>query len=512
LGNRGDAYLTIAPEIARYDEYREVIIDHLYQIKLQHWDLGIRLLSSRALGNLTEIDTERICAEVVPYLLRYSLDEKNVQRRHGSISGLAEIVLAFAAVKERSGTSLSDHLSVETLNAIAELVPQIEKKRLYRGKGGEQIRAAVCRLIECIGITKIPLTVPQQVRLLDSVDACIPHPNEDIQEQATQALSQLLTTYFPVGSNGPSDRLQKRVVDKYVHQIQTSLNPAATRGFSMALGRLPAKLLAPSSKNLDLLLNCVDRISRPDAMIGPDKDAESRRNALVALPRIYRTVGMASLNQEASTVTFTPEQVGHVIAALLRGLCDYNMERRGDVGSMSRIVAMQGLVSVLETTSFLPQNSSTSPGLDTTISTTIVGGLLKQFAEKLDAVRSEAGRCLVELLTQNDRITCDLLEKERLVDCFGIKDGTFSVLEANWADASFTFPLVVKCLDIETYFSYILSGLVISVGCSTQSVSKEAGAALIQWTKGASTEKIQCLGEGKWACRKLFFAASSAIA
>ena len=499
MGNRGDAYLVIAPEIARYDEYRKVIIDHLYQIKLQHWDLGIRLLSSRALGKLTEIDVERISSEVVPYLLRNSLDDKNVQLRHGSVAGLAEIVSTIGVMKDASGGSFVGLLSLDTLDAVVELVPLIEKKRLYRGKGGEQIRASVCRLIECIAVAKVPLTVTQQVRLLDSIDACIPHPNEEIQEQATLALSRLMANYFPVGPNGPSDRLQKRVIDKYVHQIQTSLNPAAIRGFSMALGRLPAKLLAPSSKNLDFVLDGLCRLSSPDAMIGTDKDAESRRNALVALTRIFRTVGKSQIEAGSALVSLTAQQVDRILTALLQGLGDYNMERRGDVGSMSRIVAMQGLVSVASTSSLL-QDPGAFSVINAEICEKMVGGLLKQLGEKLDAVRSEAGRCLVQLLTQTEPMISRLPEKERLLHCLEIK-GSSDGSEAdkrNWADAALTFPLVINGLDIERYFSYVLSGLVISVGCQTQSVAKEAGASLIVWTKRASPEKIQQLGEGKY--------------
>jgi hypothetical protein len=140
-----------------------VIVDHLYKIKLQHWDPAIRLLSSQALGKLTALGINHIGEEVLPYLLHNSLDERNVQLRHGSVLGLAEIILAIGEMKDKRG-SFDGLLSEETLSNIAGLVPIIEKKRLYRGKGGEQMRAAVCRLIECISIAEIPLTVPLQVR------------------------------------------------------------------------------------------------------------------------------------------------------------------------------------------------------------------------------------------------------------------------------------------------------------------------------------------------------------
>lgn len=165
LGNRNDAYTAISLHIAQYDEYRRPMLKNLYDVKLRHWDKAIRVLASQALGKLTHLDTEYIESKVIPQLLENSLDPRNVQLRHGAVLGLAEIVYGYSLLvqKEKSIESL---MKKETLSSLAELVPTIEKQRLYRGRGGEQMREAVCRLIECISIAKIPLTVPQQVRVL----------------------------------------------------------------------------------------------------------------------------------------------------------------------------------------------------------------------------------------------------------------------------------------------------------------------------------------------------------
>ncbi len=497
LGNRTDAYLSIAPDIAQYDEYRKVVIDHLYQVKLRHWDIKIRHLSSQALGNIAMLDVGYFTGEVIPYLLRNSLDERDVQLRHGSVLGIAEIILAIGILKDKNGGSFELLLSPELALSTAELVPIIEKKRLYRGKGGEQMRAAVCRLIECIAMANIPLSVPLQVRLLDSIDACIPHPKEDIQEQATLALAHITRAYFPVGPLGPSDRLQKRILEKYVNQVKTSLNPAATRGFTMALGRLPAKLLAPSSIVLDLSLACLCQMSRPDATIGGERDAETRRNALVALARICNTVTMTQQGNNGVNISgLSSKQVGSVFAALFRGLDDYNMELRGDVGSMSRIASMHGLVSLAIATNSRPV-CAVEEVFDEEICRKLVCGLLKQLVEKLDAVRLEAGKCLVKLLVHTEPGVPHIVEKGRLMDVLGITTDGEMKLSINWADASVTFPLVTQCLDIDEYFPSIVAGLVISVGCLTQSVAKEAGAAFVSWVKIASNNCVYRLGTGK---------------
>ena len=97
------------------------------------------------------MDKEFTTQTVIPHLLEKSTNsELNV--RHGAVLGLSEIILA-----------LSDELPDEHLADLSELVVKLEKLRLYRGRGGEIMRAAVCRYIECLSLARMPLTVKQQV-------------------------------------------------------------------------------------------------------------------------------------------------------------------------------------------------------------------------------------------------------------------------------------------------------------------------------------------------------------
>ncbi|CAN0524216.1 unnamed protein product, partial [Laminaria digitata] len=49
-----------------------------------------------------------------------------------------------------------------------------------------------------------------QLRLLDSVDESLRHPVESVQISATAAVKAVLKNWFPVGENGPSERLRTR--------------------------------------------------------------------------------------------------------------------------------------------------------------------------------------------------------------------------------------------------------------------------------------------------------------
>jgi hypothetical protein len=107
---------------------------------------------------VTPLDPELFKSLAIPYLVEHSLNE-NLNVRHGAVIGLAEVMLALG---EMESSSL-ENVHEDTLDSVVELVAEIEKMRLYRGRGGEIMRTAVCRLIECISQARVPLTVKQQV-------------------------------------------------------------------------------------------------------------------------------------------------------------------------------------------------------------------------------------------------------------------------------------------------------------------------------------------------------------
>lgn len=565
MGNRADSFLNLSLDIAKFEEYQIQIIRHLADVKLRHWDIDIRTLASRSLARVSKRNLCYSEKQVLPKLLDQCFHDDLVIR-HGSLLGVAEIVLAFGEVNK------CEVLNGDIISLIAELVPSIEKARLYRGRGGEIMRSAACRMIECISLATIPLTVKQQVsdarrcsllgffllllllllpnnsssqvRLLDSVDACLVHPKEEISHSAARALNALLTHYFPVSIKGPSSRLQNRVVDKYISIVETDDNPAATRGFSLALGHLPAKLLAPSSLVLDSVITCLCKASRKDSLIGGEKDAETRRNAIMSLVNVCKTVGIKrtlSSNEEISPPIYLlrRSQINQVFGALLAAMEDYNTDRRGDVGSWSRMKAMDGLVALtyiaIQASTTFPHASGRPGGssskevfvpsfkqrldyLQTDVSTTdqdssshkyervvlfdeklcrsVLGAMLKQLGEKMDIVRSKAGECLEMLLISDSPRLPFVPYRRILVQALSLHDQG-----KNWSDPVLTFPMIMKAVNIDDFTEPILSGLVISVGGLTESVAKSSSKSLFDWVRGLraakATPKLLRMGEGE---------------
>jgi hypothetical protein len=489
LGNRSNAYTAIAKTVAGFSEYRRPIIQHLHKVKLSHWDKHIRELSAKSLHNLTPLDVPFMGESVLPYLLEKSLDQTlSTSTRHGAVLGVAEIILALSEIGDVK-TLITEKCMVELI----KLVPFIDKKRLYRGRGGENMRSAVCRLVECISRAKIELQVKDQVALLDSVDASIPHPLQTVQESACVALQWLMTTYFPVSEKGPTVRLQTRVVDKFVNMVNNSENPAATRGYSLALGYLPMKLLAPSKSVLDSILLCLCKAARSDTLVGGEPDAETRRNTLMAITRIINLFRVHSVSESFPSVTLDRNQISGLINTFFIALEDYKSDRRGDVGSWSRMAAMDALTLLcLDVDDMLVTNSA---GGDSLQRTRVLGALLKQLCEKLDTVRQCAGENIMRIATFDSGTTGSLSYKSEVEKIFDLQ---LITEERRWGDPSWAFPraMQVASLDEPVYFQNVVDGIVISVGDLTKSASENACTALLDWAKSKKgTQGMNDLGE-----------------
>ena len=117
----------------------------------------------------------------------------------------------------------------------------------------------------------------------------------------------------------------------------------------------------------------------------------------------------------------------------------------------------------------------------------------------MDFVRSEAAKCLLVLLDEKSSIEAYITEKQMLIDALTPSQfsGRLTYPSVNWADASITYPMVMEAAEIDEYFSYVISGLVLSVGGLTKSITENASLVLVKWTRSATNVKLDRLGIGK---------------
>lgn len=85
-------------------------------------------------------------------------------------------------------------------------------------------------------------------------------------------------------------------------------------------------------------------------------------------------------------------------------LTDYSTDQRGDVGSWVRIPSMEFLNYVLPHISKLDAELDGQNYLEMTSTSNLIAALLKQSVERIDKVRSIAGKVLCDLILKTEHL------------------------------------------------------------------------------------------------------------
>ena len=119
-----------------------------------------------------------------------------------------------------------DLLSETQQKNILQIVEVIEKKRFYRGKGGQMMRSAVCRFIQCVSLAEMKLSNKAKRRFVDTLLDCLRHPIVEISECARLAFKQFFTSYCHKVTKG----IERTMVKLF--KASTDPNVALTRGYT----------------------------------------------------------------------------------------------------------------------------------------------------------------------------------------------------------------------------------------------------------------------------------------
>ncbi|OVA02998.1 Tubulin-specific chaperone D [Macleaya cordata] len=492
LSSRVNSYLHVAVSIAQYKEYLHPCIEELLYNKVCHWEKGLRELAAKALSVLVKYEPVYFADFVLEKLISWTLSS-DLCMRHGATLAAGELVLA---LHECDLT-----LSTDKQKSVAGVVPAIEKARLYRGKGGEIMRSAVSRFIECISIAHVFL--PERIKrsLLDTLNDNLRHPNAQIQNSAVEALKNLVPAYFV----STDDESVKDITSKYIKLLDDP-NVAARRGSALAIGVLPFEFLATRWRVvlLKLCSSCAIE-DNPD-----DRDAEARVNAVRGLVSVCETLTKGgkdsffhSMEEDMSLYLLISNEV---MQTLFKALDDYSVDNRGDVGSWVREAAMDGL----ERCSYIlcereligfprktVEGESVSDSLDFDMvkndqkhslfcishATSLVGGIVKQAVEKMDKLREVAAKILQRILYNSNIFIPCIPYREKLEEIIP------NQVDLEWAVPTFSYPRFVQLLQFSCYSRYVISGLVISVGGLQDSLRKTSLAALLEYLQVTETEE-----------------------
>ena len=509
LGSRANAYVEVADFVCGFDEYRRPMLEHLLDVKLAHWERATRELAGKALRRIARRDPAWTRDVALPALLTRALSP-SLETRHGAAVGAGEALLALRDAGE-------PRVDGQLAERVTGLVGAIEKARLYRGKGGEVMRAATCRYAECLAEVRQPLdagpgpaTGPKSLRslLLSSLEENLKHPTVDIRDAAVAAIGRFARSYMCGATAKANDAGARRLPAKLAATLRDEPNPAARRGAAAALGVMPASLLLArvgagdgdgdgdggEAETVPAWRAALDALR---AATVPEEDAEARdaearvcaAKAIAGVTRELLSAFLASSeSNDADLRAVVATVASEATEAMLACAEDYCVDNRGDVGSWVREAAMEALPSIVAAAQ-ASAPGSVSDSSSGASSVAVVAALLKQASEKIDRVRAAAFAALVPLLRGDATLEPAPLAPLELIPAreeILAATPEEASLAAAWAVPASAFeklvPLIVpgsaEEAPLATYRSALVEGVVVSAGGVGDSLGKAAGGAL----------------------------------
>ncbi|KAK8960657.1 hypothetical protein KSP40_PGU013149 [Platanthera guangdongensis] len=435
-------------------------------------DRSLRELAGRALSALAKYDLDYFTRFVLERLMPLTLSI-DLCTRHGATLAVGELVLTLH--------ECNFCIPVDMQRKVSSIVPAIGKARLYRGKGGEIMRSAVSRFIDCISCSAIYLTEKTKKSLLDTLTDNLKHPSGQIQCAAVEALRHFVQAYLV----SLDETVPNMIISKYLELLDDP-NVAARRGAALAFGIFPYKFLHTRWRDImqKLCKSCL-LPDKPD-----DLDAEARVNAVRGLVSVCETLARSSSNrisEDSSIYCFIKKDVMRV---LFDALDDYAVDNRGDVGSWVREAAMDGLERcsyILCKYDTMIASDQLFPLFDDNIATDLIKGLAKQAVEKMNKIRGIAARILQRIIHYPQHFIPYIPHRNALEEIIPLDT------DLKWEDPTISYPRLVQLLQFSCYSRCVLSGYVITVGGLQESLSKTSREALLEYiyvSDGATTQKI----------------------
>jgi hypothetical protein len=233
------------------------------------------------LGRLAALASTRkaLLEDVLPSLLPRCTD-RLVPVRHGAVWGVAELLIGLQKVSAADMTAGVAVIDPAVLDYVVGVVRRVQEAELYRGRGGEMMREAVCHLVGCIATAGLVLESADIVMLQGALDENVRYSKLETVEAAVNSLTVFARVYYLQGDASPvlAERYAQLVRDGYDSGRETE----AARGCCLAVGGLPGWLLAPAADKVLSVLTLATK--------GTDvtQDPEMRRNAVHGLVRLQK--------------------------------------------------------------------------------------------------------------------------------------------------------------------------------------------------------------------------------
>ncbi|KAI9596740.1 armadillo-type protein [Syncephalis fuscata] len=420
VGVRSNAYCSVAPEIAKFEEYRPALIDHLLKYKVTHWDQAIRTITAQAIGKMTLLDPTYLQEHALDELVKLALS-RDLDARHGAIMTMSEICTTLSQLPNIDGNS-------ESIQRVIKMVDMLDPAYLT-SFGSDIVSYAMTQLAIALSHGAWPMTDELQQHWKQLIMDTLFRIEEWVRQSASKALAAF-----------DSD-----AVSNHNLMIRSSLVDA--------IGWLKPKTLQQyQTQILQVLYSTAMAQNNP-------LDVETRRNGMKTYAKYM-----------------SPEDFDSMLDGMLSGLKDYTTNSHGDVGSWVREASMSSLEHVVL---WLKQHASSSPlsarlRSDTARIEQMISGVLRQAVERIDRIRLVAGQTIFSLLYKSD---LEIPGRSKLTEAIPEED----VIE--WILAETIFSRITPLLSLAVYRKELFVGLITSAGGMTGSVTEVAIKEMVEYLR-----------------------------
>ncbi|GIJ86129.1 hypothetical protein Asppvi_005003 [Aspergillus pseudoviridinutans] len=338
-------------------------------------DAESRRQAAKAIGELSVHESYKTLSVVLHRLRQKlsSLPRGDVEARHGCLLSISATVDAFNAhkattrdSKEQSEAILAAQQVTDLWDIFSSAVGPTKEDLTLQISRPELTAEASSRLIRSLSLS---VTQGNEPTCFQPSSSSLNRAHETLllclsrsEEVAIEASSEAVSEFFPLLS---SPKQEETIQDWFAH-IRATWKLPTGRGQISVLGAVFRQLEPVNSLRqsvVEALLRCTDK----------EELIEKRVVAVKSL-----TTGVLP------HIAITEDIANHI----MRFLNDYTTDRRGDVGSLLRLEAIQAAKIILR--------HQSRPESRSVYAQNIVGCLCRLAAEKLDKVRLQAWICLQE--------------------------------------------------------------------------------------------------------------------
>ena len=451
------AFLEVAPQVAKYPGYHDAFATHLLHNKLKNWETCMREISAVALAKLVHIDVGFHRSVSVSHLLPMCTSHV-LEERHGALCGVAELLPELKKCGSHGG---EDWIGKEDCEYVASLISRIVELKLATGKGGEVMRSAICRFIQTLSETQIPLNSDQINVIYSQLRENLRHPSDAIQTLAATALSSFVDEH--VASKSAEGCLcLETLVNSLIHDLKPDLNFGARRGAALSFQKISPHLLSDFREKIVLAL---EKASYPEEQSAV-RDIETRVNALKAMPN-------AIWNKDNPSDHISDNLLQVVCQAYLHALDDYSTDNRGDIGSWAREAVMSSFPNLLSQVDLSESKDSLNTLLDQ-----IIYKIARQSIERIGRLRELAGATLAHCSQYSS-----LLGETTLWEALS------RTSEEGFLDSS-CIRLMATCMTAESKLrDETVLGLVYSIGGLNTELKEQASTAMLHTVTDMDSDK-----------------------